>query len=60
MDTIEGLKARIGVLEDEAKAKDARIAELHAEVDEGRALVEEMHRSSTATRLSTVGSRRSA
>jgi hypothetical protein len=34
--------ARIGALEDEVKAKNARIAELHAEVDEARQLVEEM------------------
>jgi hypothetical protein len=39
---VKRLKARIGALEDDAKAKDARISELRAEVDEGRTLVAEM------------------
>lgn len=36
------LQRRIGQLEDDLKQRDARIAELRAEVDEERTLVEEM------------------
>jgi uncharacterized coiled-coil protein SlyX len=44
MHTIDELEARIGALEDTVKAKDARIPELHAEVDEARQLVHHQHR----------------